>query len=312
MLHGFATSQLKDTLLAEPTAPPLSEPAGDGRGSTADEAAGGSVDHPYPHLHRRLHDTQVAVGTFISGTLLYVLSRQWQDLLAVNVFHLHPLPFCDTAHGNLSQLPCTPEAGSGVQFLFAAGMLCVAAVVQHVSLRNEARWPSLTIVPRMVGMCVGWAFGFAALQALSEMEAWPMFSHVSSWVLGAAVSACATLLSALIILAGQPSTLCVGCAAEQLEELWPMCSHVCHALLEPQTSRQGPRQLCYSHVRASPWAGALRHGNDAVDGGAQGGARRRRACGAAAGPALPAHAPPLRHDAHRVSLMCSNPTPSLH
>ena len=112
-----------------------------------DEAAGSSVDHPYPHLHRRLHDTQVAVGTFISGTLLYVLSRQWQDLLAVNVFHLHPLPFCDTAHGNLSQLPCTPEAGSGVQFLFAAGMLCVAAVVQHVSLRNEARWPSLTIVP---------------------------------------------------------------------------------------------------------------------------------------------------------------------
>ena len=34
-----------------------------------------------------------------------------------------------------------------------------------------------------------------------------MFSHVSSWVLGAAVSACATLLSALIILAGQPFTL---------------------------------------------------------------------------------------------------------
>ena len=237
MLHGFATSQLKDTLLAEPTAPPLSEPAGDGRGSTADEAAGGSVDHPYPHLHRRLHDTQVAVGTFISGTLLYVLSRQWQDLLAVNVFHLHPLPFCDTAHGNLSQLPCTPEAGSGVQFLFAAGMLCVAAVVQHASLRNEARWPSLTIVPRMVGMCVGWAFGFAALQALSEMEAWPMFSHVSSWVLGAAVSACATLLSALIILAGQPSTLCVGCAAEQLEELWPMCSHALSVMVMPGGTR---------------------------------------------------------------------------
>ena len=192
---------------------------------TLDEAAGSSIVHPYPHLHRRLHDTQVAVGTFISGTLLYVLSRQWQDLLAVNVFHLHPLPFCDTAHGNSSQLPCTPEAGSGVQFLFAAGMLCVAAVVQHVSLRHEARWPSLTIVPRMVGMCVGWAFGFAALQALSEMEAWPLFSHVRSWVMGAAVSACATLLSALIILAGQPSTLCVGCAAEQLEELWPMCSH---------------------------------------------------------------------------------------
>jgi hypothetical protein len=209
MLHGFATSHLKDTLLAEPTAPPLREPAEDGRGRSVDEAGRSDV-HPYPRLHRRLHDTQVAVGTFISGTLLYVLSRQWQDLLAVNVFHLHPLPFCDTAYGNSSQLPCTEEAGSGVQFLFAVGLLCVAAAVQACSLRNEERWPSLIVVPRMLGMCVGWAFGFAALQALSEMEAWPMFSHLSSWVLGAAVSACATLLSALIILAGQPSTLCVG------------------------------------------------------------------------------------------------------
>ena len=30
---------------------------------------------------------------------------------------------------------------------------------------------------------------------------------------------------------------------------------VCHTGLEPQTSRQGPRQVCYSHVRASPWTG---------------------------------------------------------
>ena len=245
MLHGFATSQLKDTLLAEPTAPPLSEPAADGRGSSVDEAV-----HPYPRLHRRLHDTQVAVGTFISGTLLYVLSRQWQDLLAVNVFHLHPLPFCDTAYGNSSQLPCTEEAGSGVQFLFAVGLLCVAAVVQACSLRNEERWPSLIIVPRMLGMCVGWAFGFAALQALSEMEAWPMFSHLSSWVLGAAVSACATLLSALIILAGQPSTLCVGWAAEHLEELWPMCSHALSVMVttlraepQPQPQPRTPTQI---------------------------------------------------------------------
>ena len=29
-----------------------------------------------------------------------------------------------------------------------------------------------------------------------------------------------------------------------------------HAGLEPQTSRQGPRQVCYSHVRALPRTGA--------------------------------------------------------
>ena len=31
---------------------------------------------------------------------------------------------------------------------------------------------------------------------------------------------------------------------------------VCHAGLEPQTSRQGPRQFCCSHVRALAWTGA--------------------------------------------------------
>ena len=31
---------------------------------------------------------------------------------------------------------------------------------------------------------------------------------------------------------------------------------VCHTGLEPQTSRQGPRRICYSHVRASPWTAA--------------------------------------------------------
>ena len=31
---------------------------------------------------------------------------------------------------------------------------------------------------------------------------------------------------------------------------------VCHAGLEPQASRQGPRQVCCSHVRALAWSGA--------------------------------------------------------
>tara|TARA_B100000780_G_scaffold131745_1_gene92368 strand:+ start:473 stop:787 length:315 start_codon:yes stop_codon:yes gene_type:complete len=54
----------------------------------------------------------------------------------------------------------------------------------------------------MVGSAwVGWAFGFAALQALSEMEA-ALGGAVCSWVLGKAVSACATLL--LAVLDGAP------------------------------------------------------------------------------------------------------------
>ena len=32
---------------------------------------------------------------------------------------------------------------------------------------------------------------------------------------------------------------------------------VCHRELGPQTSRQGPSQVCYSHVCALPWTGGL-------------------------------------------------------
>ena len=43
------------------------------------------------------------------------------------------------------------------------------------------------------------------------------------------------------------------------EKLWRpnvfMAELVCHTGLEPRTSRQGPRQVCNSHVRALPWTG---------------------------------------------------------
>ena len=248
MLEGFATKDLKNQLLSGPSeAEPDIRPA-----SPAESRATRLIASLCgPHLRRRLHETSPAVGNFINGTLLYVLSRQWQDLLATNVFHLHPLPFCDTRPVNTSRLPCTPEASSGAQLRFAAGLLCVAAVVQHVSLCKAAQWPSLAIVPRMVGMCVGWAFGFAALQALSEMDA-ALGGVAQPWVMGVAVSASATLGSALVILACQPATLCVGWAAEQMEELWPMCSHALSVMARRRSVPSPPRRTKPPPTAATP------------------------------------------------------------
>jgi hypothetical protein len=60
----------------------------------------------------------------------------------------------------------------------------------------------------------------------------------------------------------QPSCCSISRSEDLLEE--------CHTGLEPHTSRQGPRQACYLHVRDLPWTaraarrrrvrgGALRH-----------------------------------------------------
>ena len=42
----------------------------------------------------KLRRARVPVKQFVDGTLTYVLSRQWKDLLAIYVFRLHPLPYC--------------------------------------------------------------------------------------------------------------------------------------------------------------------------------------------------------------------------
>ena len=155
-------------------------------------------------LRQRLHVTSPAVGAFINGTALYILSREWQDLIATNLFRLHPLPFC---RAGSSWLPCTPEASASVQARFAVGMLVAGAVVQHVALRNESRWPSLGMMPPMVGMCVGWSWGFAGLKALAEAEE-ALGGVMQPWLLALIVSASATLCSAVLILAFNPATLC--------------------------------------------------------------------------------------------------------
>ena len=64
----------------------------------------------------KLRRARVPVKQFVDGSLTYVLSRQWKDLLAIYVFRLHPLPYCKPGE-------CTPAHSASDQLIFACCML---------------------------------------------------------------------------------------------------------------------------------------------------------------------------------------------
>jgi len=164
----------------------------------------------------KLRRARVPVKQFVDGTLTYVLSRQWKDLLAIYVFRLHPLPYC------AQKGECTRTHPSSDQLVFACCMLVAAAgAVRVAEALDASRWPNAAIVPAMAGMCAGWALGDAGVQALVEIdhqsaaasagdasgsgEAAP--THNSANLAFAAV---VTLASAVVILALQASAAFCG------------------------------------------------------------------------------------------------------
>ena len=54
-----------------------------------------SVAHsPFAGMARAMNAALPAVEAFVMGTLIYVLSQQWYDLLGTYVVRLHPVPYC--------------------------------------------------------------------------------------------------------------------------------------------------------------------------------------------------------------------------
>ena len=76
-------------------------------------------------------------------------------------------------------------------------MLFVAAGVQRLCNIFAHRWPSLRRVPQMAGMCAGWAFGGASVQALHEVS--ETCSSLCAYI-HLTVSLIATAASAVLIL----------------------------------------------------------------------------------------------------------------
>mgnify|MGYP007078096823 CR=1 FL=1 len=142
--------------------------------------------------------------------MLFVLAKEWADLVSTYLLRLHSTPFCTE---------CVPEAAARAQVIFTFQLLLLAAVLKSVAVcvRPEGRR-----VPTMLGMAVGWAAGDACVAALREAS--------SSGALDALLAGLTTLLCGLIIAVLQPWTLSFDFADGPVEALlqsfWQLCSKV--------------------------------------------------------------------------------------
>eukprot|EP00966_Prymnesium_polylepis_P068505 1591522-Prymnesium_polylepis.1 len=64
------------------------------------------------------------VADLLEDTVLFVLAKEWADLLGIYLFRLHPSPFCDE---------CAPEAAAALKRVAALKLLLVAAVLKRVA-----------------------------------------------------------------------------------------------------------------------------------------------------------------------------------
>ena len=172
--------------------------------------SGSAVGKSSTTLARRLLGSP-AVSEFVDGVMLYVLSKEWYDAFATHMLKLHPLPYCSEDD---SQLPCTLEASASSQLCFAVTMLLGASVLVRLADwfdESTSGGRSLSIVPPMAGMCVGWAFGFAAVKWLEEIDGSVGLFEASPGLANLALSAAATLGAATLIVGCRPSTLGLAC-----------------------------------------------------------------------------------------------------
>ena len=158
-------------------------------------------------VRARIHSQLPIVKGFLDTTVTYVLSREWQDLLSVYIFRLHPLPHCSDQVGYqifgwvsraaVSTDPeCTSDAPVEQQAVYALGLLIACAVVHVAIMRSSlARYPHITDqVMAIMGMCVGWAAGDAAVKAMTDWLDAPTVVGPPS--IGVVERAAATVLAA--------------------------------------------------------------------------------------------------------------------
>ena len=66
-----------------------------------------------------------STATFLEGTAVYALSKQWEDLLATYLLRLHAAPYC-----GVELLECSAEASAARQFRYVAALLASTALLQ--------------------------------------------------------------------------------------------------------------------------------------------------------------------------------------
>lgn len=171
-----------------------------------------------------LHKTRAAaapIAAFLEGTVVYALSQQWDDLLAVYIFHLHQVPFCGAAADH-NLLQCTAEASAAIQFRYVAMLVAVATTTQAYLEYGPLpyRWHGwrtigMRIGPRIFGMCIGWGLGGACKAALLVQPQWRGTDLISCTtpicnLSNVAAAGALTLATAVAMLLTQPAlALCV-------------------------------------------------------------------------------------------------------
>lgn len=167
----------------------------------------------------------VRIADLLDGTALFVLAKEWVDLLSIYAFKIHPSPFCVAPGGEDEEYTahelCTSEASSPQQAVFTLGLLLSAAVLKQIAVRCR---PEGHRVPTMLGMAVGWAAGSACVTALRETT--------SSCLLDVALAAIVTVLCGVLIAVLQPWTFsfdfaddgALAYAEALLQDVWQLCS----------------------------------------------------------------------------------------
>ena len=100
--------------------------------------------------------------------MIYVLSKEWYDLLAVYLFRLQPVPYCEFEVTHM----CIESAPAWQHFLFSFGLLPLSAFIVRVAflLERQTGWVGLKVARPMAGMACGWSLGYASVEAIREMD----------------------------------------------------------------------------------------------------------------------------------------------
>jgi hypothetical protein len=75
----------------------------------------------YAHV---LFIAQMVPLAVVTGTIMFLLSKFWSDMLGIYLFAIGPVPLCEELGVIDSEDACTPVASAGAQVLFACIQIC--------------------------------------------------------------------------------------------------------------------------------------------------------------------------------------------
>ena len=125
------------------------------------------------HVLALAADAEATISSFLNSTIVYIIAKQWADLLSVYVFRLHRRPFCEGG-----DLLCGAEAPAWQMYLFAAGLLLVLTPLQQTAIRTGslastcqmAKLSTLNKQQQVKGLVRAWSHGRVQLHLPRRLQ----------------------------------------------------------------------------------------------------------------------------------------------